>query len=301
MNFSVNDSPLAGRDGDKVTSRVIAARLYREAEGNVAIRVRESSEKDSIEVAGRGELQLGVLIETMRREGFEMSISRPQVLFRTDPATGQRLEPIEEVIVDVDEDFSGIVIEKMSLRKAEMQDMRPSGGGKLRLSFLAPTRGLIGYHGEFLTDTRGSGVMSRLFHGYAPYKGPVEGRRNGVLISTAQGAAVAYALWNLEERGPMFIHPGADVYAGMIIGAHSRGNDLDVNPIKGKQLTNIRTTSKDEAVRLTPPVQMSLEEAIAYIDDDELVEVTPKAIRLRKRLLDVNDRKRATRAAAAAE
>ncbi len=299
MNFSVNDSPLAGRDGGKVTSRVIAERLYREAEGNVAIRVRESSEKDSIEVAGRGELQLGVLIETMRREGFEMSISRPQVLFRTDPATGQRLEPIEEVIVDVDEEFSGVVIEKMSRRKAEMQDMRPSGGGKLRLSFLAPTRGLIGYHGEFLTDTRGTGVMSRLFHGYAPYKGPVEGRRNGVLISTAQGAAVAYALWNLEERGPMFINPGADVYAGMIIGAHSRGNDLDVNPIKGKQLTNIRTTSKDEAVRLTPPIQMSLEEAIAYIDDDELVEVTPKAIRLRKRLLDINDRKRATRAAAA--
>jgi GTP-binding protein len=299
MNFSVNDSPLAGRDGDKVTSRIIAERLHREAEGNVAIRVSESGEKDSIEVAGRGELQLGVLIETMRREGFEMSISRPRVLFRTDPATGRRLEPIEEVIVDVDEDFSGIVIEKMSLRKAEMQDMRPSGGGKLRLSFLAPTRGLIGYHGEFLTDTRGTGVMSRLFHGYAPYKGPVEGRRNGVLISNAQGAAVAYALWNLEERGPMFINPGADVYAGMIVGAHSRGTDLDVNPLKGKQLTNIRTTSKDEAVRLTPPVQMSLEEAIAYIDDDELVEVTPRAIRLRKRLLDINDRKRATRAAAA--
>jgi GTP-binding protein len=299
MTFSVNDSPLAGREGDKVTSRIIRARLFRESEGNVAIRVRESEGRDAFEVAGRGELQLGVLIETMRREGYEMSISRPRVLFRTDPATGQRLEPIEEVIVDVDEGFSGIVIEKMSQRKAEMQDMRPSGGGKLRLSFFAPTRGLIGYHGEFLTDTRGSGVMSRLFHGYAPYKGPVEGRRNGVLISTAQGAAVAYALWNLEERGPMFIHPGADVYAGMIIGAHSRGNDLDVNPIKGKQLTNIRTTSKDEAVRLTPPIQMSLEEAIAYIDDDELVEVTPKAIRLRKRLLDINDRKRATRAAAA--
>jgi GTP-binding protein len=301
MTFSVNDSPLAGRDGGKVTSRVIAERLYREAEGNVAIKVRQSAQKDSVEVAGRGELQLGVLIETMRREGFEMSISRPRVLFQTDPTTGQRLEPVEEVIVDVDEEFSGVVVDKMSRRKAELQDMRPSGGGKLRLSFLAPTRGLLGYHGEFLTDTRGSGVMSRLFHGYAPYKGSVEGRRNGVLISTAQGAAVAYALWNLEERGPMFIHPGADVYAGMIVGAHSRGNDLDVNPIKGKQLTNIRTTSKDEAVRLTPPVQMSLEEAIAYIDDDELVEVTPGAIRLRKRLLDINDRKRATRAAAAAE
>jgi GTP-binding protein len=299
MTFSVNDSPLAGQDGGKVTSRVIAERLYREAEGNVAIKVRESAEKDSIEVAGRGELQLGVLIETMRREGYELSISRPRVLFRTDPVSGQRQEPIEEIIVDVDEDFSGIVVDKMSRRKAEMRDMRPSGGGKLRLSFLAPTRGLIGYHGEFLTDTRGSGVMSRLFHGYAPYKGLIEGRRNGVLISNSQGAAVAYALWNLEDRGPMFVSPGDAVYPGMIIGAHTRGNDLDVNPIKGKQLTNIRTTSKDEAVRLTPPVQMSLEEAIAYIDDDELVEVTPGAVRLRKRLLDIHDRRRANRAAAA--
>jgi GTP-binding protein len=299
MTFSVNDSPLAGRDGGKVTSRVIAERLRREAEGNVAIRVQESAEKDSIEVAGRGELQLGVLIETMRREGFEMSISRPRVLFKTDPVSGQRLEPIEEIIVDVDEEFAGIVVDKMSRRKAEMQEMRPSGGGKLRLTFLAPTRGLIGYHGEFLTDTSGTGVMSRLFHGYAPYKGPVEGRRTGVLISNSQGAAVAYALWNLEERGPMFVNPGADVYQGMIIGAHSRGNDLDVNPRKGKQLSNIRTTSKDEAVKLTPPILMSLEEAIAYIEDDELVEVTPKAIRLRKRLLDFNDRKRASRTAAA--
>src|SRR5439155_11445282 len=255
MTFSVNDSPLAGRDGSsKVTSRVIAERLHREAEGNVAIQVRDSAERDSIEVAGRGELQLGVLIETMRREGFEMSISRPRVLFNTDPKSGQRLEPIEEVIVDVDEEFAGIVVDKMSRRRAEMQDMRPSGGGKRRLSFLAPTRGLIGYHGEFLTDTRGSGVMSRLFRGYAPYKGPIEGRRTGVLISNSQGAAVAYALWNLEERGPLFVTPGTDVYAGMIVGAHSRGTDLDVNPLKGKQLTNIRTTSKDEAVRLTPPV-----------------------------------------------
>src|SRR6202045_3988956 len=267
MTFSVNDSPLAGRDGGKVTSRVIAARLHREAEGNVAIRVRDSAEKDSVEVAGRGELQLGVLIETMRREGFEMSISRPRVLFKTDPLTGQRLEPIEEIIVDVDEEFAGIVVDKMSRRKAELQEMRPSGGGKLRLSFLAPTRGLIGYHGEFLTDTSGSGVMSRLFHGYAPYKGPIEGRRNGVLISNSQGASVAYALWNLEERGPLFIPPGTDIYAGMIVGAHSRGNDLDVNPLKGKQLTNIRTTSKAEAVRLTPPQVMTLEQAIAYLAD----------------------------------
>ncbi|MGH7062414.1 MAG: translational GTPase TypA, partial [Stellaceae bacterium] len=260
MTFAVNDSPLAGQDGGKVTSRVIAERLYREAEGNVAIKVRESAERDAVEVSGRGELQLGVLIETMRREGFELSISRPRVLLKTDPETGQRQEPIEEVVIDVDEEFAGIVVEKMSRRKAEMQDMRPSGGGKLRLTFLAPTRGLIGYHGEFLTDTRGSGVMSRLFHGYAPYKGTIEGRRNGVLISNALGTAVAYALWNLEERGPLFVTPGTEIYPGMIVGAHSRGNDLDVNPLKGKQLTNIRTTSKDEAVRLTPPVQMSLEE-----------------------------------------
>jgi GTP-binding protein len=299
MTFSVNDSPLAGREGTKVTSRMIAERLNREAEGNVAIHVQENAAKDAVEVSGRGELQLGVLIETMRREGFELSISRPRVLFKNDPASGQRLEPIEEVFVDVDEEFAGIVVEKMSRRKAEMQEMRPSGGGKLRLSFLVPTRGLIGYHGEFLTDTRGSGVMSRLFFGYAPYKGAVEGRINGVLVSTASGAAVAYALWNLEERGVMFASPGDAVYPGMIVGAHSRDNDLEVNPTKGKQLTNIRTTSKDEAVRLTPPVQMSLEEAIAYIADDELAEVTPKAIRLRKRLLDANDRKRAARSAAA--
>jgi GTP-binding protein len=299
MTFSVNDSPLAGRDGGKVTSRVIAERLHREAEGNVAFKVQENTARDAVEVSGRGELQFGVLIETMRREGFELSISRPRVLFKTDPKSGQRQEPIEEVIIDVDEEFAGIVVDKMSRRKAELQEMRPSGGGKLRLSFLVPTRGLIGYHGEFLTDTRGSGVMSRLFHGYAPYKGPIEGRRNGVLISNAPGAAVAYALWNLEERGAMFVSPGDAIYPGMIIGAHSRDNDLDVNPAKGKQLTNIRTTAKDEAVRLTPPVQMSLEEAIAYIADDELVEVTPKAIRLRKRLLDVNDRRRANRAAAA--
>ena len=299
ITFSVNDSPLAGREGAKVTSRMIGERLFREAEGNVAIRVRESSERDAFEVSGRGELQLGVLIETMRREGFELSISRPRVLFKTDPSTGQRLEPIEEVIVDVDEEFAGVVVDKMSRRKAEMQEMRPSGGGKVRLSFLGPTRGLIGYQGEFLADTRGTGVMSRLFHGYAPFKGAIEGRRNGVLVSNANGVAVAYALWNLEERGPMLVEPGTQVYQGMIIGAHSRGNDLDVNPLKGKQLTNIRTTAKDEAVRLTPPQTMTLEQAIAYLADDELVEVTPQSIRLRKRLLDPNDRKRATRAAAA--
>jgi GTP-binding protein len=295
MTFSVNDSPLAGQEGDKVTSRVIGARLWREAEGNVAIHVRETGTKDAFEVAGRGELQLGVLIETMRREGFELSISRPRVLFRQDPATGERLEPIEEVVVDVDADYAGVVVEKMSLRKAEMTGMKPSGGGKLRVTFLAPSRGLIGYHGEFLTDTRGTGLMHRLFHGYAPYKGAIEGRRNGVLIANGAGETVAYALWYLEERGPLFLGPGVKVYEGMIIGEHSRGNDLEVNPLKAKQLTNIRTTAKDEAVRLTPPRRMSLEQAIAYVEDDELVEVTPKSIRLRKRLLDANDRKRAFR------
>jgi GTP-binding protein len=299
MTFSVNDSPLAGREGSRVTSRVIGERLFREAEGNVAIRVTQSAQREAFEVAGRGELQLGVLIETMRREGYELSISRPRVLFTTNPTNGQRLEPIEEVVIDVDEEFAGVVVDKLARRKAELQDMRPSGGGKLRLTFLGPTRGLIGYQGEFLADTRGTGVMSRVFHGYSPYRGPVEGRRNGVLVSTANGVALAYALWNLEERGPMLIEPGAQVYEGMIVGAHTRSNDLDVNPLKGKQLTNIRTTSKDEAVRLTPPILMSLEQAIAYVADDELVEVTPKSIRLRKRLLDPNARKRAARAAAA--
>ncbi len=296
MTFSVNDSPLAGREGTKVTSRMIAERLWREAEGNIAVQVSETADKDAIEVAGRGELQLGVLIETMRREGFEMSISRPRVLYQVED--GQRLEPMEEVQIDVDEEYSGVVVEKMSLRKGELQDMRPSGGGKVRITFYAPARGLIGYQGEFMTDTRGTGLMSRLFHGYAPYKGPIEGRRNGVLISNGGGNAVAYALWNLEDRGPMFIVPGAAIYEGMIIGEHTRDNDLEVNALKAKQLTNIRTTSKDEAVRLTPPRVMTLEQAIAYIQDDELVEVTPRSIRLRKKLLDPNDRKRASRAAA---
>jgi len=298
MTFSVNDSPLAGREGSKVTSRMIAERLWREAEGNIAIRVRETEDKDALEVAGRGELQLGVLIETMRREGYELSISRPRVLYKVED--GQRLEPLEEVQIDVDDDFTGIVVDKMNQRKAEMIDMRPSGGGKTRITFIAPSRGLIGYQGEFMTDTRGTGLMSRLFHGYTPYKGPIEGRRNGVLISNADGTAVAYALWNLEDRGPMFINPGTPVYQGMIIGEHSRDNDLEVNPLKAKQLTNIRTTSKDEAIRLTPPRAMTLEQAIAYIEDEELVEVTPKSIRLRKRLLDPNERKRAGRSAQSA-
>jgi GTP-binding protein len=284
-----------------VTSRVIRARLVREAEGNVAIRVTETADKDAFEVAGRGELQLGVLIETMRREGFELSISRPRVLMKSDPQTGQQLEPIEEVTVDVDDAYTGVVVAKLSERRAELRDLRPSGGGKTRMIFHAPSRGMIGYHGEFLTDTRGTGIMNRIFHGYAPNKGPLQGRRNGVLISTADGDAVAYALWNLEERGPLFIDPGIRVYAGMIIGEHTRDNDLEVNPLKGKQLTNIRTTAKEEMVRLTPPRKMSLEQTVAYVGDDELVEVTPKSIRLRKRFLDANARKRANRAAAAAE
>jgi GTP-binding protein len=295
MIFRVNDSPLAGTEGDKVTGRMIRDRLLREAEGNVALRVRESDEKDSMEVAGRGELQLGILIETMRREGFELSVSRPKVLLKEDPATAETLEPIEEAVIDLDEEHSGIVVQKMAERKADMMEMKPSGGGRLRLVFHAPTRGLIGYQGELLTDTRGTAIMNRLFHAYAPHKGPIQGRRNGVLISNDKGDAVAYALWNLEDRGPMMIEPGWKVYNGMIVGEHTRGNDLIVNVLKGKKLTNIRTTSKDEAVRLTPPIRMTLEKALAYIEDDELVEVTPKSIRLRKKLLDENDRKKEER------
>jgi GTP-binding protein len=295
MTFRVNDSPLAGTEGDKVTGRMIRDRLLREAEGNVALRIRESDDKDSMEVAGRGELQLGILIETMRREGFELSVSRPKVLFQRDSATGELTEPIEEVVIDVDEEFSGVVVQKMSERKAELIEMRPSGGHRQRLVFYAPTRGLIGYQGELLTDSRGTAVMNRLFHAYAPHKGEVQGRRNGVLISNDAGEAVAYALWNLEDRGPMMIEPSWKVYRGMIVGEHTRDNDLEVNVLKGKKLTNIRTHSKDEAVRLTPPIRMTLEKALAYIADDELVEVTPKSIRLRKKILDPNDRKKEER------
>jgi GTP-binding protein len=297
ITVSVNDSPLAGREGDKVQSRVIRERLLREAEGNVAIRIKETGE-GAYEVAGRGELQLGVLIETMRREGFEVSISRPRVLYQNDPKTGQRLEPIEEVTIDVDDPYTGVVIEKVAGRKGEMTDMRPTGAGKTRLVFHAPSRGLIGYHGEFLTDTRGTGVINRMFHAFAPHKGPIAGRVNGVLVSTGEGEAVAYALWYLEERGKLFVVPGTKVYQGMIVGQHAKDNDLAVNPLRAKQLTNIRTTSKDEAVRLTPIVPMTLEQAIAYIEDDELVEVTPQSIRLRKKSLDPNERKRLARSEA---
>ena len=294
MTFRVNDSPLAGTEGTKVTGRMIRDRLLQEAEGNVALKVNESDERDSMIVAGRGELQLGILIETMRREGFELSVSRPSVLMQRNEA-GQLLEPIEEVVIDLDEEHQGAVVQKLSERKADLIEMKPSGGGRVRLIFHAPTRGLIGYQGELLTDTRGTGIINRLFHGYAPHKGLIQGRRNGVLISTDQGEAVAYALWNLEDRGPMMIEPGARVYQGMIVGEHTRGNDLEVNVLKGKKLTNIRTTSKDEAVRLTPPIRMVLEKALSYIEEDELVEVTPESIRLRKRHLDPNERKKAVR------
>jgi len=290
MTISVNDSPLAGREGDKVQSRVIRDRLLREAEGNVALKVHETGE-GNFEVAGRGELQLGVLIESMRREGFELSISRPRVLFKTE--NGQRLEPIEEVTVDVDDPYTGVVIEKISLRKGEMVDMRPTGAGKTRVVFHAPARGLIGYHGEFLTDTRGTGVMNRMFLEYAPHKGPVGGRVNGVLISTEDGEAVAYGLWYLEERGRLFVTPGTKVYQGMIIGQNAKDNDLDVNPTKAKQLTNMRTTASDENIILKPARKMTLEQALEYIEEDELVEATPGSIRLRKAMLNETERKKA--------
>ena len=292
VTFGINDSPLAGREGKKVQSRVIRDRLMKETESNVAIRVTDTPGGDAFEVAGRGELQMGVLIENMRREGFELSIARPQVLFREDEA-GQRLEPIEEVTIDVDDDYTGAVIEKLTgPRKGEMVDMRPAGAGKTRIMAHVPSRGLIGYHGEFLTDTRGTGVLNRVFHTWAPYKGAIEGRRAGVLISMEDGVSVAYALWNLEERGRMFIGSQVQIYQGMIIGEHSRDNDLEVNPLKGKKLTNVRASGSDEAVRLTPHTQFSLEEAIAYINNDELVEVTPQSIRLRKKYLDPHERKR---------
>ncbi|MBW8284055.1 MAG: translational GTPase TypA [Rhizobium sp.] len=301
MSFLVNDSPLAGTEGDKVTSRVIRDRLFKEAEGNVALKIEEAEGKDSFFVSGRGELQLAVLIETMRREGFELAVSRPRVVMHNDETTGQLMEPIEEVVIDVDEEHSGIVVQKMSERKAEMAELRPSGGNRVRLVFFAPTRGLIGYQSELLTDTRGTAIMNRLFHDYQPYKGPITGRTNGVLLSNGAGEAVAYAMFNLEDRGPMMIEPGEKVYAGMIIGIHTRDNDLEVNVLKGKQLTNIRAAGKDEAVKLTPPIRMTLDRALSWIQDDELMEVTPKSIRLRKMYLDANDRKRFDKARAAAQ
>ncbi|WP_404336499.1 translational GTPase TypA [Sphingomonas sp. MMS12-HWE2-04] len=300
MRFAVNDSPMAGREGTKVTSRMIRDRLEREAESNVAIKVTESEDKDSFEVAGRGELQLGVLIETMRREGFELGISRPRVLFREDE-DGKKTEPYETVVIDVDDEYSGTVVDKMNQRKGEMTDMRPSGGGKTRITFSAPSRGLIGYHGEFLSDTRGTGIMNRLFEKYGPHKGQIEGRKNGVLISNGNGEAQSYALGPLEDRGILFVGHGEALYEGMIVGENAKTDDLEVNPMKAKQLTNFRASGgKDDAVRLTPPKKMTLEQAIAYIDDDEMVEVTPSKIRLRKRHLDPHERKKASRAKQAA-
>ncbi|MCX7889140.1 MAG: translational GTPase TypA [Rhodobacteraceae bacterium] len=296
VTFGINDSPLAGRDGTKVQSRVIRERLLREAESNVAIRVADAPGGEAFEVSGRGELQMGVLIENMRREGFELSISRPRVIFREEG--GQRLEPVEEVTIDVDDDFTGVVIDRLTgERRGELVEMRPAGAGKTRIIAHVPSRGLIGYQGQFLTDTRGTGVLNRIFHSWAPWKGPIQGRRVGVLVSMENGVSVAYALWNLEERGRLFIGAQEQVYEGMIIGEHSRAGDLEVNPLKGKKLTNIRAAGKDEAVVLTPPLRMSLEEAIAYVEEDELVEVTPRAIRLRKRHLDPHERKRASRGA----
>ena len=295
VTFGINDSPLAGRDGKKVQSRVIRERLMKEAESNVAIKIADTPGGDAFEVSGRGELQMGVLIENMRREGFELSISRPQVIMRE--LDGQKVEPIEEVTIDVDDEYSGAVIEKITgARKGDLAEMRQAGAGKTRIIAHVPSRGLIGYHGEFLTDTRGTGVLNRVFHSWAPYKGTIPGRRAGVLISMEAGTAVAYALWKLEDRGRFFIGAQAAVYQGMIIGEHSRENDLEVNPLKGKQLTNVRASGTDEAVRLTTPITLSLEEAIAYINDDELVEVTPNAIRLRKRFLDPHERKRMSKA-----
>ncbi len=300
MRFAVNDSPMAGREGTKVTSRMIRDRLMREGESNVAIKITEAADKDSFEVAGRGELQLGVLIETMRREGFELGISRPRVLFGEDDA-GNKTEPYETVIIDVDDEHSGTVVEKMNIRKAEMTDMRPSGGGKTRITFSAPSRGMIGYHGEFLSDTRGTGIMNRLFEKYGPHKGKIEGRKNGVLISNGAGEANNYALGPLEDRGILFVGHGETLYEGMLVGENAKPDDLEVNPMKAKQLTNFRASGgKDDAIRLTPPKRMTLEQAIAYIDDDEMVEVTPKNIRLRKRYLDPHERKRASRAKQAA-
>ena len=294
VTFGINDSPLAGREGSKVQSRVIRDRLMKEAESNVAIKIKDTPSGDAFEVAGRGELQMGVLIENMRREGFELSISRPQVLMKEED--GQKLEPIEEVTIDVDEEYTGAVIEKITgPRKGDLVEMKPSGVGKTRLIAHVPARGLIGYHGEFLTDTRGTGVMNRVFSGWAPYKGTIEGRRAGVLISIEDGETVAYALWNLEERGKMFVGPQTKVYKGMVIGEHARDNDLEVNPLKGKKLTNVRASGTDEAVRLTPHIKFSLEQAISYINNDELVEVTPANIRLRKRFLDTHERKRQAR------
>ena len=295
VTFGINDSPLAGRDGKKVQSRVIRDRLLKECESNVAIKMVDTPGGEAFDVSGRGELQMGVLIENMRREGFELSISRPRVIYKD--VEGVKNEPVEEVTIDVDEEFSGAVIEKLSARKGEMVDLKSSGSGKTRIVSLVPSRGLIGYHSEFMTDTRGTGILNRVFHSWSPHKGSIPGRRQGVLISMENGSSVAYAIFNLEDRGKFFIGSGEEVYQGMIIGEHNRDNDLEVNPLKGKKLTNVRASGTDEAVRLTTPTKLTLEQAIAYIDDDELVEVTPNHIRLRKRILTTVERKRSQKIA----
>ena len=295
MTFRINDGPFAGQEGDKVQSRVIRDRLLREAERNIAIKIAESDDKDAFTVAGRGELQLAILIENMRREGFELTVSRPKVVIQIDEATGQKLEPVEETIIDVDDDHTGVVVQKLSERKGELLEMRPSGGGRTRMVFHVPTRGLLGYQGEMLSDTRGTAVMNRIFHDYVPFKGEIQGRRTGVLISNGTGEATAYALFYLQDRGPSMVSPQTKVYEGMIVGEHSRDNDLIVNVVQGKKLTNVRASGKDEALTLTPPMKLTLEKAMSYIDDDELVEVTPKSIRLRKLWLDPNMRKKMER------
>jgi GTP-binding protein len=292
MTFRINDGPFAGQEGDKVQSRVIRDRLLRETERNIAIRITESDDKDSFIVSGRGELQLAILIENMRREGFEISVSRPKVVLQKDEATGEKLEPIEETIIDVDDAHTGVIVQKLSERKGELREMRPSGGGRTRMVFLVPTRGLLGYQGELLSDTRGTAVMNRIFHSYAPWKGDIQGRRNGVLISNGTGEATAYSIFKLQDRGPFMIGAQTRVYEGMIIGEHTRDNDLVVNVVEGKKLTNVRASGKDEALTLVTPMKLSLEQAMSYITDEELVEITPESIRLRKRWLNPNDRKK---------
>ena len=296
MNFVVNSSPLAGREGRFVTSRQIRERLERETKSNVALRVEYPQDTDTFIVSGRGELHLTILLENMRREGYEVAVSRPRVIYKE--IDGVRCEPYEVLTVDVEDASQGAVMEELGRRRGELLEMVPDGKGRVRLDYRIPARGLIGFQGAFMTMTRGTGIMSHVFDEYAPAKGEVEERRNGVLVSQDDGTAVAYALWKLQERGRMFVSPGDPVYEGMIIGIHSRDNDLVVNPIKTKQLTNIRASGKDEAIDLTPPIGLTLEYAVEFIADDELVEITPLSIRLRKRHLKEHERKRAERAAA---
>jgi GTP-binding protein len=296
MNFLVNASPLAGKEGKFVTSRQIRERLERETKSNVAMRVEYPSDTDTFIVHGRGELHLTILLENMRREGYEMAVSRPRVVYKE--IDGERCEPFEMLTVDVEEQNQGVVMEELGRRRGELRDMQPDGKGRVRLDYRIPARGLIGFQGEFMTSTRGTGIMSHVFDEYAPVKGDITERRNGVLVSQDDGVAVAYAIWKLQERGRMFVSPGEPVYEGMIVGIHSRDNDLVVNPIRTKQLTNIRASGKDEAIDLVTPIQLTLEYAVEFIGDDELVEITPKSIRLRKRRLKENERRRAERDAA---